>query len=33
MLGAFLSGLVLGAFVLAVAIVATINAKTRGGGA
>ena len=29
MLGAFLSGLVLGAFVLAVAIVLTINVKTR----
>lgn len=33
MLGAFLSGLVLGAFVLAVAVVVTINAKTRGGDA
>jgi hypothetical protein len=33
MLGAFLSGLVLGAFVLAVALVVTINAKTKGGDA
>jgi hypothetical protein len=32
-LGAFLSGLVLGAFVLAVAIVVTVNVKTRGGDA
>ena len=30
MLGAFLSGLVLGAFVLAVAMVAVIAAKTKG---
>jgi hypothetical protein len=33
MLGAFLSGLVLGAFVLAVAMVAVIAAKTKGGDA
>jgi hypothetical protein len=33
MLGAFLSGLVLGAFALAVAIVVTVNVKTRGGDA
>jgi hypothetical protein len=33
MLGAFLSGLVLGAFALAVVIVLTINVKTRGGDA
>ena len=32
MLGAFLSGLVLGAFVLAVALLVTISVKTRGGG-
>jgi hypothetical protein len=31
MLAAFLSGVVLGAFVLAVAMVAVIAAKTRGG--
>jgi hypothetical protein len=29
MLGAFLSGLVLGMFVLAVVVVVTINAKSR----
>lgn len=33
MLGAFLSGLVLGAFILAVAVVVTINVKTKGGDA
>jgi hypothetical protein len=33
MLGAFLSGLVLGAFVLAVALLVTISTKTRGGDA
>jgi hypothetical protein len=33
MLGAFLSGLVLGVFALAVVIVLTINVKTRGGDA
>jgi hypothetical protein len=30
MLGAFLSGFVLGAFALAVVVVVTISAKTRG---
>jgi hypothetical protein len=33
MLGAFLSGLVLGAFALAVVVLLTISAKTRGGDA
>jgi hypothetical protein len=31
MLGAFLSGLVLGAFALAVVVLLTISVKTRGG--
>ena len=31
MLGAFLSGLVLGAFVLAVVVLLTISVKTKGG--
>jgi hypothetical protein len=33
MLGAFLSGLVLGAFTLAVAILVTISYRTKGGDA
>jgi hypothetical protein len=33
MLGAFLSGFVLGAFALAVVVVLTISVKTRGGDA